>query len=91
MSDADTLLKPTDQAVLSRIGDETVILHLDSGVYFGLDAVGTVIWDMVQTGASRSDLKTALMAKYDVDPTILEADIARFIDQLLENGLLVAA
>jgi hypothetical protein len=39
----------------SRLGEETVILHLGSGVYFGLDAVGTLVWEAIRgrTGARR--------------------------------------
>lgn len=32
-------------AMESRLRDETVILHLQSGIYFGLDTVGTVVWE----------------------------------------------
>ena len=41
--------------VLARVvGEETVLLHLDSGTYFGLDPVGTRAWQLIQAGKSLS-------------------------------------
>ena len=47
----DSRLRPAD-GVLSRIlGGEAVLVSLGSGEYFGLNAVGTRIWELVgETG-----------------------------------------
>ena len=44
----DRRFKPSIDAVESSVGDETVILQLASGVYYGLDPVGTRIWGMLK-------------------------------------------
>ena len=36
------------------VGEETVILHLESGIYFGLDPVGARAWQLIQAGKSLS-------------------------------------
>ena len=44
----DQNLEPSREAVESRVGEETVLLHLKSGTYFGIDAVGTRIWALLK-------------------------------------------
>ena len=75
--------------VMSRlVGEETVLLDLASGHYFGLDAVGKLIWESVSDGQSLTDAVDAIVAEYEVDKSQAEADVTAFADQLVERGLL---
>ena len=38
-------------AVFAELDDGAVILNVDTGIYFGLDRVGTRIWTLVGSGA----------------------------------------
>ena len=40
------MLKPSPQILFQKLGNEAVILHLQSEEYFGLDEVGTRIWEV---------------------------------------------
>ena len=75
--------------VMSRlVGEETVILDLASGHYFGLDGVGKLIWESVAKGKSLADAVDAIAAEYEVDKTRAEADVTAFANELIERGLL---
>ena len=75
--------------VMSRlVGEETVVLDLASGHYFGLDAVGKLIWESVSDGQSLADAVDAIVAEYEVDKSQAEADVKAFASQLVERGLL---
>ena len=51
MSDIfDKKLAPSGDAIASAVGDETVILHLKNGAYYGLDAIGTRIYGLLKDG-----------------------------------------
>lgn len=66
--------------VVSRTLDgEEVLLQLETGSYFGLNEVGTLIWKGLQAGQSREDILAQVEAIYDVPQ--LEAD--RDFDSLL--------
>ena len=88
--DFATPYSPTDDAVESRLQDETVILHLGSGTYFGLDAVGTVIWEQLQNSQSPEAICAHLRATFPDAPDTLEQDVSSFLQDLLTHELIVA-
>jgi len=77
--------------VLSRlVGDETVLLDLQTGIYFGLDGVGTFIWENVSDGRSLAETVDAILAEFEVDEEQALADVVKFAETLLERGLLAS-
>jgi hypothetical protein len=70
-----------------HVGDETVLLGLDSESYFGLDAVGTRIWRLVESRPTVGDLVEILLEEYDVDREVLENDVDELLSRLVDAGL----
>lgn len=66
---------------------EAVLLNVEDGVYFGLDGVGTQIWDLLVAGATEDEIVSQLQEEYDVEPAILRADIKAFLATLAVRGL----
>ena len=76
-------------STLSReVQGETVLLQLDSGEYFGLDAVGTRIWQLIAADGDLDAARVALLNEYDVDADVLAADFARIVDDLIARRLI---
>lgn len=73
--------------VSSNVEGETVILELDRGTYYGLDAVGARVWSLIQEPRSVASVRDALVEEYDVDPARCEADVLALLAQLEETGL----
>jgi hypothetical protein len=74
--------------VLARnVGDETVILDLASGTYFGLDPVGARVWTLSQRGSTLAEICDTLVAEYDVARDQLEADVVRLAGELRAQKL----
>jgi Coenzyme PQQ synthesis protein D (PqqD) len=69
------------------LGDEAVLLDVQSGVYFGLDSVGTRIWQLLAGECTEEEINRQLLEEYDVDPEQLRADVAGFLRSLAEKGL----
>ena len=82
-------LVPFPDAVESAVGDETVILHLVNGTYYGLDPVGTRIWGMIGEGMATPDICQRLAEEYRVDLATIEADTREFLTDLEAQGILV--
>ena len=75
--------------VVSRdLEGEAVILNLESGIYFGLDKVGTRIWSLLQEDGSLRRAFEAVQQEYDVAPEKLEGDLLRLAEELRAKGLL---
>jgi len=83
------LLAPSPDAAESAVGDETVILHLVNGTYYGLDAVGTRIWTLLKDGVATPDICVRLAEEYEVELATFEADARKFLTDLEAQGILV--
>lgn len=81
-------LRVADNVVFRNLAGESVLLNLDTGTYFGLDAVGTRLWNLVAEHGSTALAIDALLAEYDVDAPRLQKDVTALIDQLLAKRLL---
>ena len=75
-------------AVARQVGDETVILHLVSGTYFGLDPVGARIWQLMGEGKSLGEICDAVLDEYEVSREDLERDMTVLIKELLAQDLI---
>lgn len=88
MTDNLTLaLVPSDQAIESRVGDETVLLHLVNGNYYGLDAMGTRIWAMLKDGIAPITIRDTLAAEFDIGGDVIAADLRKFLTDLLAHDI----
>ena len=85
----NTLLTPSDQAIESSVGDETVLLNLENGTYYGLDPVGTRIWALLKEGHSPAAIGPLLVAEYEVETEVIENDLRRFLADLKEHGIVI--
>ena len=84
----DTRLSIPPQVMSRLVGDETVLLDLASGIYFGIDGVGKRIWESVADGCNLGEITAVIVAEFDVDEAQAQADVIRFANTLLERGLL---
>lgn len=91
MSDALTSKwRISDDAVANPVGGETVILHLGNGNYFGLDTIGTLLWEGLKREKVPSEICDEILAEYDVERGVVESDIIQFLEELRENDLVEA-
>jgi len=84
----DTKLTVPPQVMSRLVGDETVLLDLASGIYFGLDGVGQRIWESVVEGNSLAEAVAVIVSEYDVDEAQAQTDVLEFASNLVERGLL---
>lgn len=85
----DTKLTIPPQVMSRLVGDETVLLDLASGVYFGLDGVGKRIWEAVEEGQSLGQTAAVITSEFEVGESRAQTDVIEFAKDLLERGLLV--
>lgn len=70
------------------MGDEIVILNMESGDYLGLNAVGAAIWDHIKAPNSVQQLIDKLMVEYDVDENTCKAQTLEYLERIASLGLL---
>lgn len=75
------------QVVARMVGDETVILDLASGTYYGLDPVGARMWQLMGAGQTLAQVCDVMLAEYEVAREDLERDLIALTKSLCEKKL----
>jgi hypothetical protein len=86
--DLDTRLSVPPQVMSRLVDDETVLLDLKSGMYFGLDGVGKRIWEAISEGLTLGEIAAVIVSEYEVEEDQAQADVIGFVSDLVERGLL---
>lgn len=79
-----------DRVLSQTLGGEAVVLELKSEQYFGLDATGTRIWQLIGELGDVRQIYEAMIAEYDADPAVLARDLRLLLDRLIAAGLIRA-
>lgn len=82
---------PSGSVICADLNDEAVLLNVETGIYFGLDALGAEIWRDIDDGFSESEIASRLLAEYDVSAEQLQHDLLDFLAQLEAHGLIERA
>lgn len=77
--------------VFRTVSDGAILLHTEDEVYYGLNAVGVRVWQLLPESRDLDELCGALQCEYpDVDSSELRGDVAELLDALTRAGLVVA-
>ncbi len=85
------MYKIPQTSVNQKVGDELVILDLDSGKYFGLDEVGARMVDLLAEHGEPEKVVQIMAEEYDASAQQIEGDLDNLITELLKNNLIVEA
>ena len=90
MKDAITLASRVainEDVIFRDLEGEIVLLNLKTGVYFGLDLVGTRIWHLIREHQSLQKALGALLEEFEVAEARCAADLLSLVGVLREKGL----
>ena len=76
--------------VFRELNGEAVLLQLDEGLYYGLDDVGTRLWQLMLAHGRLQDVFDAALAEFDVNAEDLKRDLLDLARQLVDRRLLSA-
>jgi Coenzyme PQQ synthesis protein D (PqqD) len=74
--------------VTRRLDDELVLLNLGTEDYFGLDEIGTRMWEVLSSAPSVQAALDQLLLEYDVEAARLRRDVEKLLSQLIDHGLI---
>jgi hypothetical protein len=77
-----------DAVLHQQLEDEIVLLHLETEQYYGLDEVGSRVWQLLREHRTVDPIVAALLDEYEVDEATLRTDVERLLDELADLGLI---
>ena len=81
LSPSTVVVAARDQ-ISADVGGEAVILVLKSGQYYGLNDVGTRIWELLQEPKAAGDIRDAILEEYAVEPEVCEKELLALLTEL---------
>jgi hypothetical protein len=70
------------------VGDEIIILNMETGDYLGLNAVGASIWEQIQEPRTVQHIIDKLIAEYDIDSKTCTTETLSYLVKINQLGLL---
>jgi len=86
MGQASTF-RPNKNLMARKLDGEWVFLNLESGVYYGLNETGSLIWDQLASQKDYKEILQCLEAEFSIDRPILEKDFNHFLKEIQKEGL----
>src|SRR5262245_11774498 len=86
---SDQIVTAAPEQLSSKLGAETVILSMNSGVYYGLNPVGARVWELAQNrGSSIAIIRQSLVTEFDVTSSVAEQDLSELLSEMQSEGLI---
>jgi hypothetical protein len=73
--------------ITKRVGEDTVLVDLSTGSYFGLDPVGARVFQLTADGLTLGEICDRLIREYDVAPGELQRDVLELVTELVSQRL----
>lgn len=87
-ADGEVVVEARKEILEAEVDDEAVMLDGNSGTYYGLNAVGRRIWELIQEPRSVTEISRIITSEYDVDEETFEKDLRSYLEDLAEEELI---
>lgn len=87
----DSMVYRAEHVLFRELDGEMVLLDLSGESYFGLNAVGARAWQLIGEGASLRAIAEGLLAEFDAEAEVVQADLLALADDLARAGLIRVA
>ena len=78
----DSPVARNDSILFSELDDKLLMMSIDNGEYYSLDAIGAHIWTLLAEPISVAALCEALVNEFDVAPETCREDVLAFMNEL---------
>jgi hypothetical protein len=70
------------------LAGEAVILNLNSGMYYGIDEIGALIWAALEEPRTLEYLRETILRDYQIDKETCDRDVIAFLADMNAAGLI---
>jgi hypothetical protein len=74
--------------IANPVGEEIIILNLETGDYLGLNQVGSDIWELLEAPTTVQRIIDQLIVRYSVDQQTCQTETMEYLDKINNLGLL---
>lgn len=71
--------------------DSFILFDTTTRRYYSLDALGAMVWNLVQNPMTIREIRDAIAERFDLEPEAAERDVRNLLDEMQSNGLIEPA
>lgn len=87
MDKPETTLQVKKSNLACDLADETVILNIETGIYYGLDSIGTFIWKLLEKPMTYGQIEGHILDRFDVEHERCAQDVTQLLEDFIAKGL----
>lgn len=84
----DGALEPSPDVVAQRVGDQVVVVHLQTNRIFDLNRTASRFWDLACSGLPCPAIYETMLDEFDVDGRELAREIGEMAESMQRHDLL---
>ncbi len=77
------------EIIFNIIDGEVVIMSIAKNNFYGIDEIGSHIWELLKKPKSVEEIITIMEQNYEVDRTTCQKDVIEFLEEILAQGLII--
>lgn len=90
-NDAKAVFQRNPDLLAAKVNDEAVMMSVEHEQYFGLNGLGAVVWDLLESPASPEGVARRICEEYDVTEERCLQDVLGFLAEMEKLGLVSRA
>lgn len=84
----DSVVGQSANQISCELDGETVMMHIETGEYFGCDEIASRVWGLIKEPCSVAAVCNALTEEFDVEREQCEGDVISFLESLASTSLI---
>ena len=86
--DDTMMVSRRENMIAADVGDEAVILDIQSGYFFQLNRTAALVWALLESSIAAGELCAKMAEAHSVDPALCRDDVMEFIADMRERELI---
>ena len=84
----NVVLRKDNGLMGGEMGNETVLMDMNTGDYLGLNSVGSSIWKIIVDPIKVTDICNQLQEEYDIDDATCQTETLNYLEMLEKENML---
>lgn len=85
----DAVISQNSDLVSAVLDEEVVLMSIRKGSYYGMDQVGSRIWELLEKPITFGRLLAEMEEAYEGDADQIRMDLVAFLEELKQEDLIV--
>jgi len=84
----DSKVVRSSDIVFAKVDNEVVALSIEAGNCYGLNSVGSRVWELIQSPVRIREVCDRFVEEYKVEPQTCERQVLDLLEELKVDGLI---